>query len=562
MKRGAVLLFTAALVALVMAVGIAERPTHAAEPFTVNATGDEADANLTDDVCDVDAGTGGDQCTLRAAIEEANDTADADTIEFNIPDTDTGCNAGVCTISPSSALPLIINPVTIDGYSQLGSRANTLSVGDDAVLKIELSGPDALNGLKIEANNSTVQGLVVNNWENGIFLGEDATGNTVRGNYIGTDATGTVTDPDGIPNNSDDLGNNIGVALTNALNNTIGGTTAGARNIISGNEAGISISGGSGNKMQGNYIGIGADASGITDLGNFQGVILSNALNNTIGGTTAGARNIISGNDTWGIRISDAESTGNKIQGNYIGITAAGDATLGNGDDGVRIQADADNNTIGGATAGARNIISGNGSDGVEVRFDSGFDPNAATGNRILSNSIYDNDALGIDLVHSNDPAGVSLNDEGDGDGGNPDANPPDPASAPNRLQNFPVITSAKLTTRRIGGHRRKVTLIKGTLDSTPSTARTDTFTLQFFSSPEADNLPNPPYTITGHGEGKTFLGQKSVRTNSSGDATFTFQTRKKVPNGQVVTATATDKSTGDTSEFSKACTVPGVPCP
>jgi CSLREA domain-containing protein len=493
MKRGAVLLFTAALVALVMAVGIVERPSHAAAPFTVNSTADTGVA--TPD------GTCSSTCTLREAIQEANVTADADTIEFNIPDTDTGCNAGVCTISPSSALPLIINPVTIDGYSQLGSRANTLSVGDDAVLKIELSGPDALNGLKIEANNSTVQGLVVNNWENGIFLGEDATGNTVRGNYIGTDATGTVTDPDGIPNNSDDLGNNIGVALTNALNNTIGGTTAGARNIISGN-------------------------------------------------------------DTWGIRISDAESTGNKIQGNYIGITAAGDATLGNGDDGVRIQADADNNTIGGATAGARNIISGNGSDGVEVRFDSGFDPNAATGNRILSNSIYDNDALGIDLVHSNDPAGVSLNDEGDGDGGNPDANPPDPASAPNRLQNFPVITSAKLTTRRIGGHRRKVTLIKGTLDSTPSTARTDTFTLQFFSSPDADNLPNPPYTITGHGEGKTFLGQKSVRTNSSGDATFTFQTRKKVPNGQVVTATATDKSTGDTSEFSKACTVPGVPCP
>jgi hypothetical protein len=94
------------------------------------------------------------------------------------------------------------------------------------------------------------------------------------------------------------------------------------------------------------------------------------------------------------------------------------------------------------------------------------------------------------------------------------------------RLQNFPVITSAKLTTRRIGGHRRKVTIIKGTLNSEAD----ETYNLQFFGSPEADNPPNPPYTITGYGEGKTFLGQKSVSTNSRGDATFTFQTRKKVP--------------------------------
>jgi CSLREA domain-containing protein len=530
MKRGAVLLFTAALVTLVMAVGIAERPTHAAAPFTVNSPADTGVA--TPD------GTCSSTCTLREAIQEANannNDPTVDVINFAIP------GAGPHIISPTSSLPLITDPVIIDGYSQPGASANTLAVGNDAVLKIELSGPDALNGLKIEADDSTVQGLVVNNWENGVFLGVDATGNTVRGNFIGTDPSGTA-----------DLGNNIGMALTNALNNTIGGTTAEARNIIAGNEAGISISGGSGNKVQGNYLG--TDASGTTGLGNFQGVILSNTPNNTIGGTTAGARNIISGNSTWGIRISDAESTGNKVQGNYIGISAAGDTVLANGNDGVRIQADADDNTIGGTAAGAGNIISGNDGDGVEVRFDSGFDADAATGNRILSNSIYDNDALGIDLIHSNDPPDVTLNDDGDPDG----QSPPLPATAPNRLQNFPVITSAKRITRRIGGHRRKVTIIKGMLNSEAD----KTYNVQFFGSPEADNPPNPPYTLTGYGEGKTFLGQKRLSTNSSGDATFTFQTRKKVPTGQVLTATATDKSTGDTSEFSKACMVPGVPCP
>src|SRR5215207_10435016 len=215
--------FFALALVVVASIGVlAAKPAHAST-FTVTTTDD--------------SGAG----SLRQAIEDANSPANsgADTIEFNIPDTDTGCNAtsGVCTISPSSALPLITDPVIIDGYSQPGARANTLSVGDDAVLKIELSGPDALNGLKIEADNSTVQGLVVNNWENGIFLGVDATGNTVRGNFIGTDVTGRVTDPDGIPKNGDELGNLFnGVSIqTGASNNTIGGTTAAARNVISGN---------------------------------------------------------------------------------------------------------------------------------------------------------------------------------------------------------------------------------------------------------------------------------------------------------------------------------------
>src|SRR5215207_344041 len=338
--------FFALALVVVASIGVlAAKPAHAST-FTVTTTDD--------------SGAG----SLRQGIEDANSPANsgADTIEFNIPATDTGCNAtsGVCTISPSSVLPLVTNPVIIDGYSQPGARANTLSVGDDAVLKIELSGPEALNGLKILADNSTVQGLVVNNWENGIFLGVDATGNTVRGNFIGTDVTGRVTDPDGISNNGDELGNTIGVALTNALNNTIGGTTAGARNIISGSGIGISISGGTENKIQGDYIG--TNAAGDTRLGNNQGVALTNAPNNTIGGTTAGARNIISGNGAWGIRISDAESTGNKVQGNYIGTDVTGRVTdpdgipnngdeLGNLFNGVSIQTGSSNTTIGGTTA-------------------------------------------------------------------------------------------------------------------------------------------------------------------------------------------------------------------
>ena len=449
-----------------------------------------------------------------------------DIINFAIP------GAGPHTISPASDLPPITEAVTINGYSEsLGegttpASANTLAVGNNAVLKIELSGAAAGNGLKIEADDSTVQGLIVSNWENGIFLGVDATGNTVRGNFIGIDTPG--------PQSS----NNIGVVLTNAPNNTIGGTTAAARNIISDNGIGISVSGGTDNKIQGNYIG--TNAEGNTNLGNNQGVVVSNAPNNIIGGTTAAARNIISGNGTWGVLISEAESTGNRVQGNYIGISAAGDTTLGNVLDGVRIQADADNNTVGGTTAAARNIISGNGSDGVEILYTlpeppPSPPPNPATGNRILSNSIYDNDALGINLVHSNNlTEGVTPNDT---------LPPPDSDAGPNNLQNYPDLDLART--------RRGVTTIKGTLTSTPG----GTFVIQFFSSLAADP--------SGFGEGQRFKGQKNVTdTDGDGIITFTFKTKKKVPKGQVVTATATDQSTGDTSEFSKACEVSGVPCP
>ena len=577
MGRQVIRLLTAAMTVALVAGLMASTPASAlAALFTVNSTGDTVDANIGDGVCDVDSGTGGDQCTLRAAIQEANVTPGADTINFNV--SGLGCVDGVCTISPSTELPIITDQVIINGYTQGDgttsdnsddARENTLAVGNNAELKIKLDGEvldgavDTGNGLKIEADNSTVKGLVISNWDNGIFLGVDATSNTVLGNFIGTDASGS------------NLSNNIGVALTNALNNSIGGTTAGARNIISGNGLGISISGGTGNKIQGDYIG--TNAAGNTRLGNNQGLVLSNTPNNTIGGTTAAERNIISGNGTWGVLISDPDSTDNKVQGNYIGTDVTGTVTdpdgtpnngdeLGNGLNGVVIRTGAANNIIGGTKVTAGNVISGNGISGsnpsfntlsgVEVQFANSDLPNAATGNRILSNSIYDNARLGIDLYYTNDSPGVTCNDDDDGDGGNPAADPPDPATAPNRLQNFPKINSARLTTKRIGEHRRKVTTIKGMLNSTPSTATTtQTFTLQFFGSPEADDTPS----ICGparFGEGRTFLGQKSVTTNKDGVATFTFQTRKKVPKGQVVTATATNKSTGDTSEFSEAVVV------
>ena len=106
-----------------------------------------------------------------------------------------------------------------------------------------------------------------------------------------------------------------------------------------------------------------------------------------------------------------------------------------------------------------------------------------------------------------------------------------EPDAGPNNLQNYPVLTSAS------GVGDGKIT-IAGTLDSTPSTKKKKTFTIQFFSNPQ------------GEGGGKTFLGQTTAKTDSQGEASFTFETTKPVPDRDEITATATD-SKGNTSEFS-----------
>ena len=356
------------------------RPAYAASTFTVNSTDDPGDG-----VCNAT------ECTLREAINAANATTAADTIKFNIPGSGphtirplgpncfSGGSSGSSSGSsgspppdPCGPLPQITNPVTIDGYSQPGSKPNTLANGDNAQLMIVLDGGfqnTNPGGLVIKAANSTVKGLVINNFGGGgvVISGSGATANKVMGNYI----AGNSTD---------------GVLIDGAPSNTVGGTTAAARNIISSNAnnaSGVEIngSGATGNKVQGNYIG--TDKDGANALANSgDGVLIDGAPNNTIGGLMtrrSKPRNIISGNDTSGVHIKGADATGNKVQGNYVGIDKTGHSDLGNSTDGVFIDGASDN-TLGGTTAGARNIISGNSSDGIII-FGS-----TATGNKVEGN--------------------------------------------------------------------------------------------------------------------------------------------------------------------------------
>ncbi len=183
-----------------------------------------------------------------------------------------------------------------------------------------------------------------------------------------------------------------GVLLQGGSDNRIGtnadGTAdASERNIISNNQTGIAItSGGTGNTIAGNYIG--TDMTGEVDFGNLgDGVDLAGgATANTIGGSTAAARNVISGNSGDGVKIIGAGSDNNTIAGNFIGIKASGNAALANGGHGVEISSGA-NNLIGGSSAEERNIISGNTGDGVRISGPS------ATGNMIRGNYIGTNSA-------------------------------------------------------------------------------------------------------------------------------------------------------------------------
>jgi len=298
--------------------------------------------------------------SLREAIAYAN-AHSGTTIRFAIP------GSGVRTIQPLSALPTVTAPVIIDGYTQPGAQANTLAVGNDAVLLIELDGGGAGNGsaLAIEGGNSTLRGLVVRGFHGDAVVLRVRGGNTVAGCFIGTDSTGTIA----CPNVEGDAHWPAAIKITDVPDNLIGGGTPAARNLISANEdKGIWITGAAaqGNRIQGNYIG--TNAAGTALLGSQAcGVLLQNTTGSLVGGTAAGERNLISGNSGVAVQVESLWPTSDRIQGNYIGTNAAGTAAIGNawlGNFGA-VVLDAPGITLGGTDAGAGNLVAGPGGIGV-----------------------------------------------------------------------------------------------------------------------------------------------------------------------------------------------------
>ena len=353
--------------------------------FTVDSTTDDPDFDTGDGVCDTDDTVGDGPCTLRAAIEQANTDTGADAIEFDIPGT------GPHTIQPVSALPTITDAVTIDGFTQPGSSANTIAFpgGLDSVLQIELDGSagvSAMNGLALSAGNCVVRGLAINRMRknNNIYLGSGiylngSADSIVEGNFIGTDPGGTTA----LPNEFNGV-----FAYSGGAGNTYGGTAPPARNLISGPATNLSHREGDGALIQGNLIG--TEISGTISLnpGTGSGIYLVSAEgyggstgdNHTVGGTTAGAGNLVSGL-YYGISLVD-DTSGNLVQGNLIGPDSSGALVLGNVTHGIRVYWN-ENNTIGGTSPAARNVISGLG-----VGWAAGINVQEAPGTQVQGNYI------------------------------------------------------------------------------------------------------------------------------------------------------------------------------
>ncbi|EMI15641.1 Laminin G, subdomain protein 2 domain protein [Rhodopirellula maiorica SM1] len=485
-----------------------------AHTLTVDTTSDVSDGNTTSiDALLADKGADG-FISLREAIMAANNTKNLDAstedvINFGIAGT------GVHTFSLTAALPMITDAVIIDGYSQSGASVNTLSVGNDAVLTIELDGSSAgnANGIYLGegSDGSTIKGLIINRFAySGIQI--SSTGNSIVGNFIGTDSTG-----------SSDLGNSRDGITISANNNLIGSASAADRNVISGNnDEAIDVDAGySGTIIQGNYIGTNADGTaavpnGQNSSGTWGGVLLDGG-GNTVGGSGAGEGNLISGNYEFGILI---HSSGNTIQGNLIGTDAAGTSSLGNQGEGIGVGSNASNNTIGGTADGAGNTIAYNTGVGVELT-------TSGTGNSILGNAIYSNGGLGIDLGGD----GVTANDGQFDD-------TPDQDTGANNLQNFPVLSSITAGPTPV---------VVGSLKSTPSR----TFRIEFFANASGD--------ASGYGEGQRYVGYIEVTTNATGDATIGHYLDGFIATGETVSATATDLTTNDTSEFAANITATNV---
>lgn len=605
-----------------------------------------------------DSGAG----SLRQALLDANARIGLDTIVFNLP-------AGGRTITPATTLPPLTDAVVIDGTTQPGFTGAPL---------VEINGERAEGAcLLLQGGDSTVRGLVINRCKRSAIESDTQTGYRVEGCYIGTDSTGTQSRGNyteltnsggaavavngiiggtteaarniisgntrsGVSGGTVIQGNYIGVDVTGhkALSNTsggvgannglIGGTTAGAGNVISGN--GSSSANGTGGlrlgdnvMVQGNVIGL--NATGTAALAGQGNGILTAGSNNLIGGTTPTARNIISANTNYGVLIANSHPRGNRIQGNYIGTDLSGTRAFGNTYYGIAVVAE--ETTIGGTVAGARNVVSanfagmdirganslvqgnyigtdasgtkalgntnglditatdcviggseagarnviaanrsdglilasfrhrvqnnliglfadltpaGNGRHGIFLRGSRtvliGGEAEQATnfiahnggsgialegafagsvGNTFQRNAIYNNTLLGIDL--GND--GVTPNDAGDADTG------------ANDLLNAPLLLAA--TTNATN------TVVRGTMQSKTSAA----YTLEFYANPQCDAL--------GQGQGRTYLGSATVNTDASGNAAINVTLPTVVTANQFLTATATDAA-GNTSEFS-SCT-------
>ena len=477
----------------------------------------------------------------------------------------------VSVIQLTSALPPIKFIDKINGLKPNGSKV-TLD-GTNAGFSHGIKNTESFSGAEIrnlEIRNFVGSGIA-GLFKNSIFEGLVIHNNGESGIYL--------YPIDGSPFPADN---------ENPRNNRIGGVNPEQRNLIYSNgirgiiiqaSANFDRSGAQGNIIENNYVGT---QNGVTDNGNAnEGIYLENAFGNVIGGDTTASRNIVSGNDTDGIKLTGGGCHGNRVINNFVGTNDSSGVPLGNSASGIVLINGAGNYPTGGSPnrigeVGKSNVISGNagwgifisgsstnknivqanyigtntgantdvgnGLDGIYIENNASDnliggilsgEPNtifynrngvyvvSGTRNPIRQNRIYNNDQLGIDLG----PAGVTVNDLNDIDSG------------ANSLQNYPNLSTAVQN----GG----TVTVSGNFNSTPNAS----YLVEYFEVASCD--------ASGYGEGRNFIGAANLSTNASGNATFLNSFTFASAVGRFITASATDQ-TGNTSEFSQCRQVAG----
>jgi len=486
------------------------------------------------------------------------------------------CVAG--GVSSSSGLPA--RPTIAPAAVAQGNRDGGIAIGSGATDNV-IGGSRA--GVACDGACNVISG----NGAEGVQLyGANTMNNKVLGNYIGLNPAGTTA-----------VANlNAGILVVDGVTrNTIGGNRSGAAcdgpcNAISGNvQEGIMLSGTviMSNTVLGNFIGVNAAGTAAVGNGTAGIFLLKGPTQNTIGGNRAGtacsgACNVISGNVREGILLSGTVIMSNTVQGNFIGINAAGTAAVPNMTTGIALYNGPLQNTIGGSRAGVAcdgpcNVISGNGQEGVRL-FGTGTMSNPVSGNYIgmdpggtitvanttvgvmvrdgatnisiggprapgpcvdACNFIRGNGGAGVAVVsdtthfvtirgneiYANGGPGIDLGNDG------VTANGSDPRTGPNSRVNFPV----GVTPYTSGG----VVTITGLLSTTSAAP----FTLDFYASQSA--RPN------WFGEAQRYVGTYTTTNNTM---PFSLTLAAGLPAGfPFVSVSATNRD-GETSEFSAVC--------
>lgn len=442
--------------------------------------------------------------SLRAAIKAANAANGPYLIRFAI--------SGACPRLLNLSTPMldVVGNVTIDGRTQSGWSPNTSRATFDANLCLILNGSGSTPyAFRVPANASgarlTVLGMQFAGFTDAAVKLEGGSGHRIAGNQFGA-----------VPFTA---ANQQGIHITGAAGSSfVGGyDDPASNNLIAGSlAAGIQVDNAAGGSTLANNL-IGFQPDGLGDGGNTTGIFIFNSPNNLL------QYNIIGNSASNGISVSGAPSSGNTLQYNIIG---GGLAQAPNQGAGVNVLFGAHDNTIGATQNGdaGSNFIAFNRGPGVWIS------TSAGNGNRVLGNTLHGNGTgspgLAIDLAAAG-PSGNQVSNPGNG---------------PNRLQNYPNLTSAIL----LPGTPEQIELTATLSSSVNRSFRIDVY---------LDSNCDPQFPA--RGDGYTHLGHSMLQTdaNGLGSATFVLPYQPFASGPGKVSATATS-GLGDTSEIGSCISV------